>query len=75
MLRRQRAARATKNHSRRTKVRLCAVLSPPQFVNPAKPAVSLIRVAKPSYTTRTLCAIAPKVGISCLKECTVDKSL
>jgi len=54
MLRRQRAARATKNRSRRTKVRLCAVLSPPQFVNPAKPTVSLIRVAKPSYTTRTL---------------------
>jgi len=52
MLRRQRAARATKNHSRRE--RLCVVLSPPQFVNPAKPSVSLIRVAKPSYTTRTL---------------------
>ena len=36
---------------------LFAVLSPPQFGNPAKPTVSLIRVAKPSYTTRTLCAI------------------
>jgi len=57
MLRRQRAARAAKNRSRRTKVRLCAVLSPPQFGNPAKPTVSLIWVAKPSYTTRTLCAI------------------
>jgi len=53
MLRRQRAAWATKNHSRRK--RLCVVLSSPQFVNPAKPTVSLIRVAKPSYTTRTLC--------------------
>jgi len=52
MLRRQRAARATKNHSRRE--RLCVVLSPPQFGNLAKPAVSLIQVAKPSYTTRTL---------------------
>jgi len=31
MLRRQRAARATKNRSRRTKVRLCAVLSPPHL--------------------------------------------
>jgi len=55
MLRRQRAAWAAKNRSR---LRLCAVLSPPQFGNPAKPSVSLIRVAKPSYTTRTLCAIA-----------------
>ena len=40
---------------------LFAVFSPPQFVNPAKPTVSLIRVAKPSYTTRTLYAIAHKM--------------
>jgi len=40
---------------------LCAVLSPPQFVNPAKPTVSLIRVAKPSYTTRTLGEIWAKM--------------
>jgi len=46
-----RAARALKNHSR---LRLCAVLSPSQFGNHAKPMVSLIRVAKPSYTNRTL---------------------
>jgi len=61
MLRRQRAARAPKNRSRRTKVRLFAVLSPPQLGNPAKPTVSLIRVAKPSYTTRTLCEIWAKI--------------
>jgi len=31
-------------------LRLCGILSPPQFCNPAKPSVSLIRVAKSSYT-------------------------
>jgi hypothetical protein len=36
---------------------LCVVFSPPQFCNPAKPSISLIRVAKSSYTTGTLGAI------------------
>jgi hypothetical protein len=42
--------------------------SPPHFCKPWKAAVSLIGLAKPSYTAGTLCEMGAKILLKIFKE-------